>query len=351
MARLKGRRGVRNKKIRISTDADEGLQKIDNSSHDLNVEAFDVHEGEIFSADASGETVNRSCTQDDAQMIVDFFKSIEVDDDDGGIEMEKEVSTFAPSLDDLLSHPSFENPYFVSGAGDKDDHDVKSEDMNGSYGFVGQGIRIRSRTSSSGFNGVPQSVGFNGFPQSSAPKRIRMLHKISKSSCVGEDSKNQEFGRDTNRLDYFSVAAFDVYGDDHLTGVASYGGGGGRRDRGIVLAPGPEEERGGATDVAGEAVVQRLEQERGDGGDSGGRRVRRLMVGMRLEQERGSATAGAGGGDRTREIPGGIFGNNGSGVDDDGDGDNDGIGDGEKGGLVVGRRWESVVDLVENSLR
>ncbi|KAL7607531.1 hypothetical protein Lser_V15G19586 [Lactuca serriola] len=305
MARLRGRRGVRNKSIRISTDADEGLQKIDNSSHDLNLQAFDVHEGEIFSADASGETVNRSSTQEDAQMIVDFLESIAVDDDDGGIEMEKEVLTFPPSWDDLLLDPSFENPYFVNGAGDKDDHDVKNEDMNVSYGFVDQGIRIRTRISNSGFNGVPQSSGFSGF----ATRRLRMQYKDFNRSFVGEDSKNKEFGRETNRLDYFSVAAFDVYGDDHLTGAASYGGGGGRRDGGIVLAP--EQERGGATDVAGEAVVQRLEQERGDGGDSGGRRGRRLMMGTRLEEERGSATAGAGGGDRTREIPGGIFGNSG----------------------------------------
>nr|KAJ0213658.1 hypothetical protein LSAT_V11C400213810 [Lactuca sativa] len=199
-------------------------------------------------------------------LTVDFLERVAVDDDDGGREMAKEVLAFPPSWDDLLSHPSFENTCFNSYAGD----------MNESYGFVGQGVRIRTRIPRSGFDGSPE---------------------------------NQEFGRDASKLDYFSVAAFDVYGDDHLTGAASYGGGGGRRDGGIVLAP--EQERGGATDVAGEAVVQRLEQERGDRGDSGGRRSRRLMMGTRLEEERGNATAGAGGGDRTREIPGGIFGNSG----------------------------------------
>ncbi|CAI9282469.1 unnamed protein product [Lactuca saligna] len=63
------------------------------------------------------------------------------------------------------------------------------------------------------------------------------------------------------------------------------------------------------------AVLQRLNKGKGndgdggcggDGGKSGG------VVGLRMEKERGgSETAGAGGGDRTREVPFGVFGNNG----------------------------------------
>ncbi|KAJ0534355.1 hypothetical protein HanRHA438_Chr09g0399961 [Helianthus annuus] len=41
------------------------------------------------------------------------------------------------------------------------------------------------------------------------------------------NSENLDFGRDTNRLDYFSVTAFDICEKDETFGIASYGGGGG----------------------------------------------------------------------------------------------------------------------------
>lgn len=137
---------------------------------------------------------------------------------------------------------------------------------------------------------------------------------------------NQDSGQDTSRLHYFKVAPFNVHGDDDLAGNDSYGGGGGTRDRGLVVGPRLEEESGSATAVAGggirirrvpgqisadngsERVVQRLEQESDNGG---GRRGRIVAVG--LEQERGGVTAGAGSGDTTQEVLVGIFGSKGSG--------------------------------------
>ncbi|KAI3767890.1 hypothetical protein L2E82_18319 [Cichorium intybus] len=169
-----------------------------------------------------------------------------------------------------------------------------------------------------------------------APRRLRLQLGCSVGDCsdglgTNEDSENRDFGRDTNRLDYFSVAAFDVYGDDHLNGVGSYGGGGGTRDRDVVVDPTPVQERGIPTAVAGggikirrvpigisanngsdggEAVVQTLEREMGSSGDGGGRC--RVVAGTRRNQERASAIAGTGGGDISREVPVGILANIGS---------------------------------------
>ncbi|KAI3767913.1 hypothetical protein L2E82_18342 [Cichorium intybus] len=53
----------------------------------------------------------------------------------------------------------------------------------------------------------------------------------------------QDLELDTNRLDYFDVRAFDVFGDDNLTRNGSDGGdGGSRRDRGVAVGPIPETE-------------------------------------------------------------------------------------------------------------
>ncbi|KAI3767892.1 hypothetical protein L2E82_18321 [Cichorium intybus] len=216
-------------------------------------------------------------------------------------------------------------------------------------------------------NIIPNSIGSE--VAGTAPRRLRLQlgYSVGDSSdglCTYEDSENRDFGRDTNRLDYFSVAAFDVYGDDHLTGIGSYGGGGGTRDRDVVVDPTPVQERGISTAVAGggiimrrvpvgifanngsdggQAVVQTLGRERG----SGGGRCR-IVAGTRRDQERASAIAGTGGGDISREVPVGIFsyigsdgGGGGGGSDDDGDVDGDGgfgVSDGEHGVVRVGLR-------------
>ncbi|KAI3767915.1 hypothetical protein L2E82_18344 [Cichorium intybus] len=49
------------------------------------------------------------------------------------------------------------------------------------------------------------------------------------SSGMNENVEDLEFGRDTNRLDYFRVTSFDVHADQSLPGKSSYGGGGGTR--------------------------------------------------------------------------------------------------------------------------
>ncbi|KAI3767921.1 hypothetical protein L2E82_18350 [Cichorium intybus] len=61
---------------------------------------------------------------------------------------------------------------------------------------------------------------------------------------------DQDFGRDTNRLDYFRVTALDVNGDDHLNGNVSYGDGGGGSDHGVVVGPRVEQEKGDVADGA-----------------------------------------------------------------------------------------------------
>ncbi|CAI9282470.1 unnamed protein product [Lactuca saligna] len=72
---------------------------------------------------------------------------------------------------------------------------------------------------------------------------------------VGKHYENQELGRDPNRLDYFCSTPFDVFEDDHLTGVGSYGsGGGGRNDGGIVAG----HTRGSDSTVAGDGIRLRV---------------------------------------------------------------------------------------------
>ncbi|KAL7604381.1 hypothetical protein Lser_V15G19590 [Lactuca serriola] len=224
---------MRNKKIRISTDAEENFPGINASDDNGNV--------------IGGEQVQGLATDEDAQMI--------------SIETEKKVYPFIG---------------------------------NGRYAHFGQ-------TYSHDFHrrAAASYPICDGFSQFRPPNLFN----------VAEDYENQEFGRDPNRLDYFRVMPFDVFGDDHLTGIVGYGGGvGGRLDRGLV-----EGLIGSDTAVAGggirlrvpvgisanngtEAVLERVNQEKGNGvdGGGGGRRV----VGPRLEKERGSSeTAGVGGGD------------------------------------------------------
>lgn len=40
-----------------------------------------------------------------------------------------------------------------------------------------------------------------------------------------DNSGNKDFGRDTNRLDYFRVTTIDVHGNKGLSEIPSYGGG------------------------------------------------------------------------------------------------------------------------------
>ncbi|KAI3767917.1 hypothetical protein L2E82_18346 [Cichorium intybus] len=56
------------------------------------------------------------------------------------------------------------------------------------------------------------------------------------TSGTNENVEDREFGRDTNRLDYFRVTSFDVHGDQSLPGIASYGGGGGGGTRRVPRA-------------------------------------------------------------------------------------------------------------------
>ncbi|KAI3781330.1 hypothetical protein L2E82_11342 [Cichorium intybus] len=207
-----------------------------------------------------------------------------------------------------------------------------TNEVNGfSLGSASAPIRIRSRRLGGGGGGRNE---VDGFSVGSAPRRLRMKYGLRVDDCrdglvTNEDWENQDFGRDTNRHDYFRVTAFDVHGDDNLAGIASDGGGGGggTRDRGVVVGPRPELERGSATVGTGgrirtrqvparifasngyQSVVQRPEQERDNGG---GRRRHHVVVDSSLEQESGSATARAGGDDETREVPVGILANNGS---------------------------------------
>ncbi|KAL7607529.1 hypothetical protein Lser_V15G19589 [Lactuca serriola] len=172
-----------------------------------------------------------------------------------------------------------------------------------------------------------------------APRRVaRCYSRIEDISHVrpipfkvGKHYENQEFGRDPNRLDYFYSRPFDVFENDHLPGVGSYGGGDGGRNHGGVVAG---QTTASDSAVASEGirlrvpvgisanndtgtVLQRLNKGKGndgdgDGGCGGGGGGSRGVVGLRLEKERGSSeTAGAGGGDRNREVPFWVFDNNG----------------------------------------
>ncbi|KAL7604383.1 hypothetical protein Lser_V15G19592 [Lactuca serriola] len=85
---------------------------------------------------------------------------------------------------------------------------------------------------------------------------------------VEEDLVWQEFGRDTNRLDYFRVAAFDVHEDNHVIGNGSYDYGGGRREHGVVMRPNLEQERDDNLNDMTQQVPDGIIAN--DGSDSGG---------------------------------------------------------------------------------
>ncbi|KAI3669484.1 hypothetical protein L6452_40720 [Arctium lappa] len=93
--------------------------------------------------------------------------------------------------------------------------------------------------------------------------------------AMNEMMENLDFGRDTNRLDYFRVTAFEVNRDHDLNGIAGYGGG--HKTRQL-----PDEifsnNSGGGND--GEVVVQRLNQKGVRGGAGGGGRTRRAAIGI-----------------------------------------------------------------------
>ncbi|KAI3780371.1 hypothetical protein L2E82_10351 [Cichorium intybus] len=293
---------------RDTTDADGGIKKVDSYGGD-----GDGLGGKKINSDPSaggswgGEAFDGLPADKDLQFS-DFINNIFVDRADPSIETNTQVPNYfgSESLDDLFSDLNFENLNFDSG--ETIDNDGKAADRNEVFDFSGQGAATRRI-------------------------RLQVTGSVGEGSYCGlgtdEYWGNQDFGRDTSRLDYFSVAAFDVYGDDHLTGVASDGGGsgGGTRDRDVVVDTIPEQERGIATAVAGGGIrVRRVPVgiSASDGGETvvqrdsgGGRRGCGVVVGPELEQERGSAVAGAfGGGDRTREVTGGIFANN-----DGGDGE------------------------------
>ncbi|KAI3515038.1 hypothetical protein L1887_13787 [Cichorium endivia] len=210
------------------------------------------------------------------------------------------------------------------------DDGFKKVDSSGSDGWGG----LQSRPQGGGGVRLRKADGFSVYSaQSGQRKRTQCSLRVGdrrNGLVTNEDSEDQEFGRDTNRHDYFRVTAFDVNGDDNLAGIASDGGGGGgggTTDRGVVVGPRPEQERGSVTVGIGgsirtrqvpgrifasngnESVVQRPEQERDNGG---GRRRRHVVVDPILEEESGRAAARAGGDDETREVPVGILANNGS---------------------------------------
>ncbi|KAL4560460.1 hypothetical protein LXL04_032612 [Taraxacum kok-saghyz] len=119
-------------------------------------------------------------------------------------------------------------------------------------------------------------------------------------------SDSQEFGRDTNKLEYFRTAPFNVHGDNHFsTRIADYGGGR-NRDHGIV-------ERGSATSRA-DGSYRTREDPNGIFASDGGSRRRhdQFVAGPRLDQGRGSAIVRPGGSYWVQEDPFGGFPNNGS---------------------------------------
>ncbi|KAI3767886.1 hypothetical protein L2E82_18315 [Cichorium intybus] len=100
--------------------------------------------------------------------------------------------------------------------------------------------------------------------------------------------QNQEFGRDTNRLDYFRVSSFDVREHNHVTENAStYGGG--RRVRGVVVGLNLEQENGGG-DMTREVRV-------GTFGDNGRRDGGEMAV-QSSEKEMGYGSGGVKNGGR-----------------------------------------------------
>ncbi|KAI3522184.1 hypothetical protein L1887_11666 [Cichorium endivia] len=180
--------------------------------------------------------------------------------------------------------------YGSIGGGEIFDDHVIEEDTTGIEGFDSHGVGSKRRTGSEFDEEFPHLPPIRMSPDFYSSDYV--LADIRDGLGRDEVSETQEFARDTNRLDYFSVRPFDVFGDDHLTGIATYGGGvggggGGRRDHGIVVGSILNQERGsptadaGNTDVTqqvpieffadnggddGETVIHRLEQEKGHGG-------------------------------------------------------------------------------------
>lgn len=72
------------------------------------------------------------------------------------------------------------------------------------------------------------------------PFLVRRSACMSRSEFVRNVTENPDIWGDTSRLHLFSVAPFDVFGDDDLSGIDSYGG--------------------------GETVAQRMEEGMGNGG-------------------------------------------------------------------------------------
>ncbi|KAI3767898.1 hypothetical protein L2E82_18327 [Cichorium intybus] len=101
--------------------------------------------------------------------------------------------------------------------------------------------------------------------------------------------ENREFGRDTNRLDYFRVGSFDLREDYYHTEDASNGHGGGRRDGGVVVGLNLEQENGGG-DMTREVPV-------GMFGDNGTREVCEMAV-QSSEEEMGYGSGGVKNGGR-----------------------------------------------------
>ncbi|KAI3499982.1 hypothetical protein L1887_35796 [Cichorium endivia] len=277
-----------------TTDADQGVKMIETTGGDiwfpvdrsqmLNLRRYENFPGK--SSDGSGEIRQGLRAVEDVHMTNERFV---VDDDDGGTETDQTASN-----------------------------------LIGNGSLVDQSFQIQDLVSGEDDEKIPP------------PEPIMCSHEDPDNQKFGswgtfdasESSENQEFGWDTNRLDYFSVTPFDVFGDDHLTGIASHGGGGGSRDPGVVVGSRPEKERASDTAVAGgdtmigqfpvvalkpilpplngilQVVIPRSHEFLFP--------FLLMIVGTTLEQERGSTTIGAGGGDRNREVPGGSFANNAS---------------------------------------
>lgn len=70
--------------------------------------------------------------------------------------------------------------------------------------------------------------------------------------------ENQEFGRDTNRVYYFRVVAFDVHGNDSIIENSSFGDGCFRRDYGVV---------NGGGDMNPQVLVEKFAADNGGDGD------------------------------------------------------------------------------------
>lgn len=250
------------------TEADESIPKIDHSGGDggdglftpeyfkqLNIGRKTYQTFDLGAADPTPAV---------SLPIVQMANNLIDGDDDGGIETSTVLDYQGPFWEDnfynQFSDLNFEKVNI--------DDDVKREDTNGLLDGE-RGMRLEKQSSVSEIISFPQNP--------TLPRRIRLI-----------DTRNrQDFGRDTNRLDYFRVTAFDVYENDHLAGIANHGGG--TRNRGVVVDPSTEAEIGGIRIRHGPV---RLSADNGN-----------EVVVPRLEERVDSPTAGADGGDRTRDVP------------------------------------------------